>query len=316
MPIEVSDVRSNPNDQIAFAARVIGRSAHRRKVFEAIYYGKKKVKTVRELEQITGLPRKRVLEEAVKLYNNRIVERVKIGKDLAYRKDQFYAQNKGKILSLAGNPVKLGRFPTKLNPILGPNRISISFPRDMVDIKQLTIDDIDSFSRVRENRELNGNSDVPVEEKEFKLGLQGILGEDGEFQDWGGESDDLFSTRLIINGERKTVAFGLKGKGTSGLLVPRKMGKRGDQIQRLFRAPGDVFIVQYWGQIDESVLEQLKNFAVAKSAEEGRRIYYGIIDGRDTKRLIASYPEFFPNVSQSTNQTSKGVLKYGEVKRV
>lgn len=78
-----------------------------------------------------------------------------------------------------------------------------------------------------------------------------------------------------------------------GRLTPNKMGKRGDQIQRLFRSPAEVFLVQYWGQIEESVIEQLKLFAVAKSALEGRKIFYGIIDGQDTSRIIKSYPEFF-----------------------
>jgi hypothetical protein len=37
----------------------------------------------------------------------------------------------------------------------------------------------------------------------------------------------------------------------------------------------------------------MKNFAVSKSALDGKRIYYGIIDGQDTMRLIAAYPECF-----------------------
>jgi hypothetical protein len=39
----------------------------------------------------------------------------------------------------------------------------------------------------------------------------------------------------------------------------------GDQIQRLAKCPADVFIVQYWGQIDDAVLDQLENFAKLKS---------------------------------------------------
>lgn len=162
----------------------------------------------------------------------------------------------------------------------------------MVNAKQITIDDIDSFSQVRG---LTSNQNFhPTDESKFKEGLQKILGEQGIFQDWGGESDDLFSTRLILSGERKNVAFGLKGKGTVGVLTPKKMGKRGDQIQRLFRAPADVFLVQYWGQVNESVIEQMKHFAIAKSVLEERKIYYGLIDGQDTLRILAAYPECFP----------------------
>jgi len=57
------------------------------------------------------------------------------------------------------------------------------------------------------------------------------------------------------------------------------MGHNGDQIQRLFPYPADVFIVQYWNQIDESVVEQMRQFAIAASVKEARRIYFGVIDG-------------------------------------
>lgn len=291
MSIDVSDVRSNPQDQIAHAARVISRSEHCRKVFSAIYQGKKKIKTATEIMSLTSLPRIRVLQEAGKLCNNDIAKKTKLNKELAYEKYPFYTQHKNKILQLAGNSKALEKFPTKINPKIREIAVSISFPKRMVDASQITIDSIDSFSKTRDIKP--DKDQQPVGEKKFKEGLQNILDEQGTFQDWGGETDDLFSTRLIINGARRSAAFGLKGKGTTGRLTPNKMGKRGDQIQRLFRSPAEVFLVQYWGQIEESVIEQLKLFAVAKSALEGRKIFYGIIDGQDTSRIIKSYPEFF-----------------------
>jgi len=292
MPIEVSDVRSNPQDQIAHAARVIGRSERCRKVFSAIYQGKKRIKTVSEVVKLTSLPRMTVLQEAGKLCNNHIVKKTKVGTELAYEKDPFYTQNKKTIFRLAGNREALEKYPTKTNPRIGGTiQISVLLPKEMVDAKQITIDNIDSFAKAQS---LTPNQNLlPIDEKKFKEGLQKILGEQGTFQDWGGESDDLFSTRLMMDRERKNVAFGLKGKGTTGILTPKKMGKRGDQVQRLFRAPADVFLVQYWGQIDESIIEQMKHFAIAKSVLEGRKIYYGVIDGQDTIRILMAYPECF-----------------------
>lgn len=291
MSIDVTDVRSNPKDQIAHAASVIGHSKDCRKVFSAIYQGKKKIKTVSEIVRMTSIDRMRVLQEGGKLANNDIVKKVKIGKELAYEKYPFYTQNKNKVLSLAGNREALEKFPTKTNPIIRGEITTLSFPKKMVDAKQITIDDIDSFVRVKGVSP--SQNPQPIDEKKFKEGIQRILGEQGAFQDWGGETDDLFSTRLLINGERKNVAFGFKGKGTTGVLTPKKMGKNGDQIQRLFRTPADVFLVQYWDRIDESIVEQLKNFATAKSAYEGRKIYYGIIDGQDTLRILQAYSEYF-----------------------
>jgi len=291
VPLNVSDVRSNPNDQIAHAARVIGRSEDCRKVFSAIYQGKKKVKSITEIVNLTSMPRIRVLQEAKKLCDNYIVIKAEIGKELAYEKDPFYTQHKEKVLRLAGDKKALAKFPTKINPKIGEVMINISFPKKMIDVDSITVDDVDSFSKVKGLT--SNHTSLIIDEKKFKDGLQKILDEQGTFQDWGGETDDLFSTRLMIHGERKNVAFGLKGKGTKGILSPRKMGKRGDQIQRLFRAPADVFLVQYCGQIDESVVEQLRNLAIAKSVSEGRKIYFGVIDGQDTSRIIQGYPECF-----------------------
>ena len=46
MTTKVADVRANLNENILFAVKIIGKSIDRRKVFEAIYYGKKEIKTV------------------------------------------------------------------------------------------------------------------------------------------------------------------------------------------------------------------------------------------------------------------------------
>lgn len=291
MPTDVSDVRSNPQDQIAHAATVIGRSEDCRKVFSEIYRGKKAIKTASEIASNTSLPRLRVLQEAGKLSNNYIVKKTKVNGEIAYEKDPFYTQNKAKILKLAGNKKALAEFPTKTNPRFGGVTLNVKLPKQLVDVEKVTIDDIDSFSKVKGIA--RNIATLPVDEKRFKEGLQRILNEQGTFQDWGGELNDLFSTCLILDGERKDVAFGLKGKGMTGTLTPKKMGHRGDQVQRLFRTPAEVFLIQYWNKIDESIIEQIKSFAVAKSALEGKKIYYGIIDGQDTMRMIAAYPECF-----------------------
>jgi len=292
MSIEVTDVRSSPRDQIAHAAEVIGQSEHRRKVFVAIYRGKRKVKTVGEVVKLSSVRRIRVLQEAGVLANNNIVHKTKVGRELAYEKDAFYSKNKDKVWRLAGNREALKRFPTKFNP-RDEVSVTISVPKKMVKVKQLNIDDIDSFSEVRKVKLSLEVSETPVDEKEFKEGLKRIIGEKGIFQDWGGEPNDLFSTRVVLNGKRVSAAFGLKGKGTKGILVPKKMGTRGDQLQRLLATPADVFLVQYWGQIDQSVIDQMKKLAIAKSWSEGKVIYYGVIDGQDTQRITVAYQDCF-----------------------
>jgi hypothetical protein len=94
-------------------------------------------------------------------------------------------------------------------------------------------------------------------------------------------------------GKRVAAAFAFKGPGMKGVLVPGKLGKNGDQIQRLFVEDADLFIVQYVGQIASTVAQQMAVFAQAKSLSTGRKIYYGTIDGTDSARLIAAYPKAF-----------------------
>jgi len=284
---KVTDVSSNRQDKIANAAKVIDKSKDRLQVFLTIYSGKK-IKTVTEIFEETDLKSEiRVLQEGKKLASEDIVTQIKKDGKTAYEKIDFYTHNKNRILSLVKNKEKLRKFPTKTNPQgQTTNNVIVRFNKNLVQIKSITIDDVDSFSKARKQKE----SDVKeIYEKDVKEVLKNAIGETGEFTDWGGETDDLYSTRLKLNGKRINVAFGLKGRGTKGTLTPKKMGKNGDQIQRLFKSPAEVFFVQHVGQIDESVIEQMKTYAIAKSVTEGKKIYYGIIDGNDTSRLISTY---------------------------
>jgi len=291
--IPVSDVRSNSRDQIGHAVEVLGRSKARLAVFSAIYRGKKKIKAVNEIAASTGLSRVRVLQEGLRLSSNELVEQLRLGGLTVYKKYAFYSANKGKILRLAKNRKAFSRFHTKVRPAPSTAQVvtlRLAVPRPRT--RQVTVDDIDSFSRIREVEVLVGTY-TPIPEARFKRGIARILGDSGEFQDWGGETNDLYTTKLRMFGSRVTATFAFKGPGKKGILTPAKMGKNGNQIQRLFRLPADLYVVQYWGQISEDVIEQLRTFAVAKAALGGERVFYGIIDGDDSTRLMIAYPKAF-----------------------
>ena len=290
---QVTDVRSSPADQIAHAVEVLGRATQRIAVFKAIYTGKKAVKTVNEIATATGLDRVRVLQEGRRLADNQIVRQIGVAGSTAYQKDRFYSAQKSKILRLVHDPGAYASFPTKARPKPSiPPVIRIEVPRMIVRVRLITIDDIDSFSRVRRLR-LEPQSLPALEEARFKNGIAAILNEDGRFQDWGGEKNDLFTTRLRISRRRYASAFAFKGPATKGILTPKKMGKNADQIQRLFSSPATVFLIQYHGQIAEAVLEQMEEFAKAKSVAIGDIVYYGVIDGNDSFRLTQAYSTFF-----------------------
>ncbi len=293
MPLSVSDIRSSHADQIFYAVEVLGRAKQRIAVFKAIYSGKKRVKTVNEIATATGLDRIRVLQEGGRLAANQIVRQISAAGMTAYEKDPFYSARKNQILRLVQDPVARARFPTKVRPKATIEKVlTIRIPHPRVQVRNITIDEIDSFRRARTVRVEPGDY-TAIPEARFKAGIARILGESGHFQDWGGERNDLYTTRVRISGRRYPAAFAFKGPGTKGILTPGRMGKHGDQIQRLFQTPASVFLVQYWGQAHESIIEQMEEFAKAKSAIEGNIVFFGVIDGDDSNRLLKAYPGAF-----------------------
>jgi hypothetical protein len=293
MTSKVADVRANANENIVRAAQVIGRSRARRAVFEAIYRGKKKVKTVDELMVATGLGRIPVLNEGKKLAANGIVTQTKVAGRVAYEKDEFFVHQKQKVLALVADPSKRKKIPTKQEPhVQGKAVVQIRIGRSLPRPQAITIDDVDSFAAVKMHAAASVVGLSGLAEARVKRFLQKIIGETHDFQDWGGERNDLYTNKLRFRGKRRTAAFALKGKATKGPLTPKKMGKNGDQLGRLFLSEADFFFVVYHSKIDESVTQQMRAHAVAR-ALGGGRVYYCMIDGDDLARLVAAYPAEF-----------------------
>lgn len=285
----VSDSRSNDKEQIEFVARKIGKSKIRQAVFSAICYGKQQKKSVSKIMEITQLPRKTVLWEAKKFHNWNIFEQISSGVDPVYQKDNFLCQHSSEILSNAVNEKKRSKIPTKRNiTSIGSTKIIINkIPKKLINVNQIFIDGIDSFSKVKK---IGSMPNVYRDESDIKKLIKKILGEKGKFPDWGGETSDLF-TSVKINSKRYSAAFALKGKSKKSLkkLFPKDMGKNGDQIYRMFTTPANVFMVQFVGQIDDSVLSLMKQLSIAKSITSNDPVYYGIINGDDTSRLFTAY---------------------------
>jgi DNA-binding transcriptional ArsR family regulator len=292
MAQEVRDHLSNAPEHLEEAAKALG-GGQRVEVFKAIYRGKKKIKTVSEIMRATGLDRVRVLQRAGELAGKGIVEQTRVDGETAYKTIRFFQVNKSKVLRYNRDSKALQKLPTKRRvKFLDKLPSSVSVPTAGAKVRRITIDDIDSFSAVR--RTPVGDFLPPdMSEDEFKNGVARILGERGRFKDWGGENSDLYSTRVKIKGRRLAAAFAFKGPGLRSKLVPGKMGKNGDQAQRMFRQDADIFLVQHWREIDDSVLELMRALAVSRSQTTGQKVYYGIIDGQDSDRLRRAYPGKF-----------------------
>jgi hypothetical protein len=115
MTLSVTDVRSGADRQIDEAAKAIGQSSQRRAIFREIHSGKKRIKTVQEIADATALPRKRVLEEAVKLAHKQIITKTKRDGDTAYQRDNFYYVNLREIFRRADSSSRTAR-PKAIDP--------------------------------------------------------------------------------------------------------------------------------------------------------------------------------------------------------
>ncbi len=286
LPLPVSDVLSNLNDQLAGAARIIGRSEHRQAIFRTVYRGSRQVKTIEEIAQAIGISEIHVLKEGGKMAGL-LLEKVPNG----YKKRKEFAPRYMDILGFAQDRKKLERLPTKISPKTTSKnqRIVVSFPSSAKNAKFITIDDISSFSRITSQSK---NGMRSIRERVIKKAFAKIIGESGAFKDWGGEKSDLYSTKLRIAGRRIPAAIAFKGRATTGKLVPAKMGKNGDQINRLFEEPAELFLIVYGGQIDSSIISQMQAFAVGK-AMSGGKVYYGVVDGTDLGRIALAYAQHF-----------------------
>ena len=282
--ISVSDLLSNLSDQFVNAAKLMHRSKPRQRVFEVIYKGQKQEKGVREIMTATGLSQIRVLNEGKKL--GPLVEKVSKG----FRKRKELAPHYKRILAYARDPKKAAKVPTKVSPRLNgaSSAVRISFVPAAAKAVQITIEDIGSLAGAKRVKKLGA-----VREDLIKKAFAKIAGEGGKFKDWGGEKSDLYTNKLRVKGARRATAIAFKGRGTSGKLVPGKMGKNGDQIDRLFDEPADVFLIVYCGQIDSSVISQMRAFAIAKKALGGQRVFFGVIDADDLGRIAAKHPSAF-----------------------
>lgn len=156
------------------------------------------------------------------------------------------------------------------------------------------VDDIDSFSKVRRIKPEDVKDLVPlgVSEEKVKFSLAEIIGEKFVPKDWPGEKSDLYSSHVAMNGKRIDAAFLLKGPSVKVLTID-KLGTRGNQILRLTKEPARLFVVQHIGKIDSDVIEHLEVSVAEQSRRRSILLYYCVMDGTDTARVLVAYKKLF-----------------------
>lgn len=156
------------------------------------------------------------------------------------------------------------------------------------DLYQLVPEDIEEFSKLTDIKMSNQKEWLAVmkdlSEDDVKSKICNILG-DSSKKDWGGENNDHFTTKISIDGKRKSVAFIFKGPAKFSPMKITHLGKNGDQLIRLSHTPAEVLIVQHCHEISEPVREMLRAIAVQPSNPR----HYCFIDGSDTYRILRAY---------------------------
>jgi hypothetical protein len=290
-------------------ASELATSPRKYRIFAAVYSGGGTPKTAVDLiaraEKIPSpwdksqprqlLSEVAVLQLATPMANKHYFERVKYNARVAFKKYPDVNAMRGEILRQARNKNLREKQTTVRKPKSAVSvRVNTRTTQE-IRIERIFIDQIDQFRRVRK---LHASKLSPIHpkrlpEKIFKYGVAAILGSRGKFQDWGGEKNDLLSCHVSIKGKRIATAFAFKGPATKPPLTPRKLGKNGNQIQKLFESSAEVFFIQFEGRVDESVVEQMRTHSVAKSYDTRRKIFFGIIALEDSHRLRTRYSSFF-----------------------
>lgn len=267
----VSDPSANADEKIERAAKVLRASAQNKDVFKIVYSGGK-FKTLEDIKNKAANFNTNTYKAAARLYSEDIIDK-KLGKrHISYGKKTFYSTHRNRILKLSENAKRLKEYPTKRKNSTQIITKTYSF-RTKPQAELLLIDDIDSFKRAHKIKlaDMNGLKITP--ERKINRALCMIINQ-GEKKDWGGERNDIYSNNVVFKGKRKPAAFALKGRATKGILTPNKMGKKADQVQRLFEGTAEIHFVVHHNDIDERVLDQMQAQAINKSIATGKKIYY------------------------------------------
>lgn len=159
---------------------------------------------------------------------------------------------------------------------------------------RLFVEDIDSFRKVRDVNpatvaDLLTNGRLEWSEDSIQLAIEQILDVVMHKKDWGGETNDLYTANVILNGQRIESAFLLKGSGLKKQTMEiADCGKNGDQILRLVGSPARLFVIQFVGNVSEAIIADIDGKAAALRAQ-GKDTRFCIIDGQDTARILRAY---------------------------
>ncbi len=178
---------------------------------------------------------------------------------------------------------------TIIRPLLVGRRMNVgdlsSFPFQLS--LYVSPESIDEFSRLTAYRATMWDQPTMqiTSEQAVKEWFAEIIGEPVVPKDWGGERSDLWSARVHVDGEPVRAAFLLKGPAVFRELTIADLGRRGDQIDRLFSEPADLLVLQHCHYVRKEVYRMMETYA--SNFRQPRR--YSVIDGPTTWQILKAY---------------------------
>src|SRR6266566_101089 len=160
----------------------------------------------------------------------------------------------------------------------------------------LVVQDIDSFSQVRgvNHRAVEGhvhNGFFNKDEESIKRAFAEIIGESFVPNDHGGETEDLYTSRIRLNGQRvrTSIIFNGPGKVRTSQTRTKDLGAGGDQLERMMRTDSSkLYILQSVKPIAQDIVNTFEVF-IKDQRSKGNHCYYCIIDGQDTAEILYAY---------------------------
>lgn len=168
-----------------------------------------------------------------------------------------------------------------------PQRLHIE-----ADAERIFLEDIDSFSRAAkiDSQAASQVSLNDVYEDDVKIALIEIIGERFIPKHSANEKSDLYTSQVILRGRRVPTAFLLKSmRSVKTMDMKSGLGKRSNQILRLIKEPAVLYVVQHTGEIITDVVDHLYAQVYKKAIELQKTLYYYIMDGNETARVLLGY---------------------------
>ncbi|HEU5367622.1 MAG TPA: hypothetical protein VFU69_04125, partial [Ktedonobacterales bacterium] len=118
-----------------------------------------------------------------------------------------------------------------------------------------------------------------------------IIGESFVPKDWGGENQDLYTSRMMLDGQRVQTSVILNGPGKVPANEMRlaDLGTRGNQLLNMIRITSStLYILQSVKPVSEDIVDTFERF-IRDERNSGHQCYFCIIDGQDTAEILYAY---------------------------